>query len=198
MILYHGTTKRALNKIKAEGITPRALRGDTGNWSGSALSREDFVYLSSAYPAFYAQNALGESDTALAIVEVETLGLTLYPDEDFVSASFRHHGQDVSPKNIDPADYQQHWASSLKANGVVATRAVAPEHIRRHVLVPRKNIPLLLAVGGDSSPTVINFAAKGEEYIAAIETLFERGPDAVIELVEEQNRRWLGALDEAA
>ena len=52
MILYHGTTARHLHAIQQHGLLPRRITSES-NWSGNVPSKEEFVYLTDAYPVYY-------------------------------------------------------------------------------------------------------------------------------------------------
>lgn len=125
--LYHATTPHCADLIEKEGFKDRVAAGVT-NWDGDAESKAGFVYLTRAYPIFYAMAVAGEDNKA-AVFLVEVSMADLYPDEDFlVSAGV--------PKAAisDLAPYKQYGARSLEQLGNVAVR---PEAI---TIVERKDL----------------------------------------------------------
>ncbi len=90
MKLYHGTTIRNLDNILAHGLRPRI---DTpGHWK-QYPSRPDMVYLTIAYPFYFATHMDDEDQDGnyrpeKLVIEIDSTWLDqrlLYPDEDFVA-----------------------------------------------------------------------------------------------------------------
>ena len=93
--LYHGTSTKYLDDILLKGITPRHNKG-IGNWSGNP-SHPLMVYLSDAYPVYFAQQSVNaynekncdsEKDEPV-VLEVIVDTKRLYPDEDFLEQYHR-------------------------------------------------------------------------------------------------------------
>ena len=93
--LYHGTSTKYLDDILSKGITPRHNKG-IGNWSGNP-SHPLMVYLSDAYPVYFAQQSVNaynekncdsEKDEPV-VLEVIVDTKRLYPDEDFLEQYHR-------------------------------------------------------------------------------------------------------------
>ena len=93
--LYHGTSTKYLDDILSKGITPRHNKG-IGNWSGNP-SHPLMVYLSDAYPVYFAQQSVNaynekncdsEKDEPV-VLEVIVDTERLYPDEDFLEQYHR-------------------------------------------------------------------------------------------------------------
>ena len=80
--LYHGTSAEAADLIMQHGFKDRVAAGRR-NWDGHILSKAGFVYLTRAYPFFYAMNAAGESEIA-SVLKVTVDTDDLYPDEDIL------------------------------------------------------------------------------------------------------------------
>ena len=68
--LYHGTTSAVLDDLLIEGIMPRNKTGRNA-WSHTVPSRDDAVYLTSAYALYFAINS-SSNDEDIAIVEIAT------------------------------------------------------------------------------------------------------------------------------
>lgn len=86
--LYHGTSSKRLAGILKEGILPRS-ETQLGNFQGSIESRKGFVYLSDAFPIFYASNAAdADQSDGMVVLQVSVPMRSLYPDEDFIGQSF--------------------------------------------------------------------------------------------------------------
>lgn len=90
MKLYHGTSMSVLDSILTSGLRPR---GDApGSWE-SYPSRDDMVYLTTAYPFYFALHTecdlQDEGNTNLRVaIEIDSTRLDkalLYPDEDFLA-----------------------------------------------------------------------------------------------------------------
>ena len=96
MKLYHGTTIRHLDSILAHGLRPR--NDASGHWE-QFPSRPDMVYLTSAYPFFFATHTGDEDENGnrrpeKLVVEIDSTRLDqrlLYPDEDFVAQLIAQH-----------------------------------------------------------------------------------------------------------
>lgn len=110
MKLYHGTSSKNLTKILSDrAIMPRG--NAPGNWQPLVPSREDFVYLTTAYPIYYGINAIPEKDwdarnhrsIPVAIIEIDTDRIDvdlLAADEDAVEQSMRGINNEL-PVNWD-------------------------------------------------------------------------------------------------
>jgi hypothetical protein len=194
MILYHGTSSKHLEAIRREGLQPRRATKRRSNWKGDIRSKLDFVYLTTAYPVYFAMNpALGKSRADLLIVRVEVDEAQLYPDEDFIAwAMAKNDGglraEELLP-HIDPTEFKDHWRESLEANGLVCTPAVPPGSILDHRTISRKSVQLILSIGGDAMPTPLNYRIMGSFYRRCIETLFEHGEEAALEVARDRSLR---------
>lgn len=187
MILYHGTSTKHLEAIRRLGLQSRRVTKRRSNWKGQIRSKLDFVYLTDAYPVYYALNpalAVGGQRPDLLILKVEVDESQLYPDEDFIAWEMARHDDGLSIREliaeIDPADYQEHWRDSLERNGVVCTRGVAAERIVDYKVLTHNNYPLLYAIGGDSMPTPLNYRFLGNHYRQCIAALFEHGEEGAL------------------
>lgn len=83
MKAYHGTNLTSWQEIKRKGLLPREVSGKS-NWVDTVESAEDRVYLTTAYPLYFALQSCEEDESTAVIIEVETDDLPgeLVADED--------------------------------------------------------------------------------------------------------------------
>ena len=101
MKIYHGTSSANVDKILLNGITPR---GDTESHWDRYPSRNDLVYLSTAYPFYFACVA-AQVDEISAVFEVDTDLLDtewMLPDEDFIAQCWDRRRSDFSDRSRIP------------------------------------------------------------------------------------------------
>ena len=67
MLIYHGTSFKNLDSILNNGIDPRS--DGKSNWE-EYESRDDMVYLTLAYPFYYAA-CVAKNDDPLVVFEIE-------------------------------------------------------------------------------------------------------------------------------
>jgi hypothetical protein len=196
MILYHGTSARHLHAIQRHGLLPREITGES-NWSGDIESKEGFVYLTDAYPVYYATEPAFAEESApadLLILKVDVDEDRLYPDEDFIVWALAEGNQDVQEQLrpfIDPRDYKNAWHLSLEHNGVVCTPEVSPERILDHRVIARSEAELIFELGLEPLPKPENYRLIGRHYRRCIEVLFEQGPEAAVRVF----RQWWEMTD---
>jgi hypothetical protein len=130
--LYSGTPAKQRDSILAKGLVPRGK--SKGNWD-KAPSRTDMVYLTTAYPFYFASC---HGDNELMVVEVETDRLKedrFYPDEDFIAEALSRkkdpestatHLQLTTLAKIELAAYRHHWQDSITCLGNCCYRGVIP------------------------------------------------------------------------
>ena len=191
MILYHGTSERYLHAIQRHGLLPRRLTGES-NWSGNVASKEGFVYLTDAYPVYFAVGpALAAEDEPadLLILKVDVDEDRLYPDEDFIAWALTNGIQGVRQAEmnpyIDPRSYKDMWRLSPEHNGVVCTPEVSPDRILDHHVIGRSETELIFELGVEPMPTPENYGLIGSHYRRCIEVLFEQGPDAALRVFRQ-------------
>lgn len=81
VILYHGTTPEAAEKIKENGFRLQ----DKINWEGVPGTRGQFIYASDTYAPYYALQAIRDRQSLeFGLVKLKIKIADLYPDEDFV------------------------------------------------------------------------------------------------------------------
>lgn len=125
--MYHGTAFINASKIFKQGITPRGNR--KGNWD-KYVSRDSTVYLTVAYPFYFAEQAVWSIKKDQAIVfEIDLTMLDqrlLYPDEDFISQAFNdienheHYKQTIE-------QYRDCWALSVEHLGSCCYKGMIPK-----------------------------------------------------------------------
>jgi hypothetical protein len=148
MKLYHGTNIRYLDTILKQGLSPRQnTKGKKkGNWTISP-SHQDMVYMSTAYPWYYAVMAheIKKDDFTKGVVfEIDTDALDqeqLYPDEDFVWQVMKEHIPGLKHPDVrkNLTDYQYLWKKSLKYSGCICHEGIIPASaITRYCVVDFK------------------------------------------------------------
>lgn len=172
MRLYHGTTERHLESILRDGLRPRGS-ANGGNWEAYP-SRPDMVYLTTAYPLYFAAANANEGERLL-ILELELGELDdtrLYPDEDAVAQSISHResrplAEVQHEVVVNLEGWQDNWAHALKAMGTVAHQGtIDPETIRQAVLIDpdARMSPWLFMTMLDPTITILNYKVKGTFY----------------------------------
>jgi len=171
--LCHGTSSDLIESALENGIQPRGL-GDS-NWK-EFPSRPDMVYLSTAYPLYYAIAAAEKKEKPqnldVVFFEVDLRSLktkNMYPDEDFVAqavAQLEKRPIEEIHNNIreNLGAYRKSWKRSLKHMGVCAHRGpIPPEAILRYARIDlRKNPYVFWAI--DPVISLINYAICGKRY----------------------------------
>lgn len=177
MILYHGTSTEYLDTILRDGLQPRRITGQSGNYDREVPSNADFVYLSDAYPAYYATGAVQAENADPAILAVEIDVDDLYPDEDFIAECLCQANKGdwkETRKTVQPHLFKSYWEQSLKYNGVACTPFVSAQQIFDYRVIPWKgNGDLLFDIGADALPTMTNFSIYGQLYGHCVAALFE-------------------------
>src|ERR1700684_841156 len=116
MKLYHGCSAKDLPSIMNKGLSPR--RDNQSNWKKNP-SRPDMVYLTVAYPFYYALCQEGFA----GVVEIDARGLDrrrFFPDEDFLTNAFAMHGgQELDASRKEEIrdtlhTYGDYWRESVK------------------------------------------------------------------------------------
>jgi hypothetical protein len=181
MILYHGTSGGLLPSIRTKGLVPRRRR--KSNWKDYP-SRSDMVYLTTAYPLWFAFQAMDEAELAL-VLEIDGDRLQQgewFPDEDFVAQCLA--GQNDQPlkevhlplvRNLE--DYRHHWRDSIAGLGNAAYRGVIPfSAVTRYCMVDmakQKRLHLMC----DPTISLMNYKFCGDNYREMVAWLFGDRPD---------------------
>lgn len=168
MNLYHGTSTEYLMSALKQGLRPRRQRAS--NWSQNP-SRPDMVYLTTAYPFYYATR--GQDHPTVVVFEIDATKLDearLYPDEDFVGELIRMRDGGMPTESQQKAirenleAFQNMWRKSLAALGNCAYRGtIPPRAITRYCLFDSAARPELTFCCMDASINVMNFRFQGNE-----------------------------------
>lgn len=182
MKLYHGTSATHTEAILSKGIMPRSYRKGRSQWTHTVHSASDRVYLTTAYPLYFAANALADTDSYGLVVEVDTDRLSkehFLPDEDFLEQYHRVMGDDLPPDwNMKKRTiwYRNNaglyrWRPSVEAMGTCAYLGVIPARaITRYALVPVNHKLWLIAM--DPTITLINYRLMGIRYRNLVHWVF--------------------------
>ncbi|MCK9433707.1 MAG: hypothetical protein M0R32_02535 [Candidatus Cloacimonetes bacterium] len=192
--LYHGTSARHLPSILKSGLQPRGFHKNS-NWAGKIISKKDFVYLTDAYPVYFAW-AAAKADEDLVIIRVEVDEKQLYPDEDYIALCLKTHDPfckniplDEIGEMINLEDYRRNWVESLKFNGKVAIKGVTSKQITGHIVIKHDDMNAILATGGDSVPSPLPYKILGGQYRQVIGVMFENGVEAAVQFVRSERER---------
>lgn len=166
MKLYHGTSASRLDSILSRGLRPRGKQ--RSNWP-SYPSRQDCVYLSSAYAPYFALSATDEGEKSL-ILEVDVDVSTLLPDEDFVAQSLAGATR-VSVESIHDGirdnleDYSAYAEDSLRMLGNACHKGVIEaSRITRYAIIDWSQQQSLLEFAIDPTISLLNFRLCGGKY----------------------------------
>lgn len=184
--LYHGTRTAHLEAILTGDLVPRGQSGQS-QWDHTAQSREDAVYLTTAYPLHFALNA--QSDGDLLIFEIDT-GLLdqskLVSDEDALAHCLRETataGMSLLEKTVYYRERIQDFSAeySLGRLGTCAHLGTIPRKaIRRAVRIDPEHAGTLVFGGFDPTIHPVNYEIHGAEYNESIGWLFRDTDRCVI------------------
>ena len=118
--LYHGTTTENADRIMREGFKDR-VKAKRSNWTGKVKSMQGFIYLTTAYPFYFAQCSAKAGDKSASIIKVVVETHDLYPDEDYIRYANRNL-ETFNPDEINLEDYKHAFDLSLKNLGCVAIK----------------------------------------------------------------------------
>jgi hypothetical protein len=176
MKLYHGCAAKDLPSIMSNGLRPRWDK--ESNWKKNP-SRPDMVYLTVAYPFWFAlcHNGLA------AVVEIEARGLDrtrLFPDEDFLTNALamrdgvEHDPQRQEDIRVMLHSYGDYWKQSIRFQGNCCYQGtISPHHITRYCIFDPKARPALAAeISGDPLINLANYETKGKSYRQLVAWMF--------------------------
>lgn len=196
MKLYHGTSIDRLESILKNGLAPR--ENGESNWT-KYPSVPGHVYLTTAYPFYFACMAKTDSDDTRAVVlEIDSQRLDperIYPDEDFISQALQDMKNHQSyAERIE--EYRDSWKHSIEHLGNCSYRGTIPASaIRRYCVFDyKKRAPLAMTMM-DPAITLINFKLKGWFYRQFIAWMFGDTPD-IPHYAEAKQFLKLGAIPE--
>lgn len=180
--LYHGTSTKYLDDILAKGITPR--HDKDSNWSDNP-SHPLMVYLSDAYPVYFAQQSVEvEGDDEPVVLEVIVDTKRLYPDEDYleqftridpewqntVEATSMEYRTKWFKDNL--TDYKEHYVGSLYGLGNCCHKGlIKPKNIVRYSILDHDQILHY----SDPTITLQNYQILGGKYrMISEKTMWEK------------------------
>ena len=172
--IYHGTSGDRKDIILRDGIVPRV--DAQSNWS-DAPSNCDMVYMSVAYPLYFAGCVDGDHDH-LVLFEIDMAHLhqdRCYPDEDFIlqaqCALPGHDTQQDIAKNLE--DYKDLYAVSVEYLGNMAySGVIAPTAFTRCVEIDITQRAEILYEALQPTITIENFRFLGKHYQQLVAWLF--------------------------
>ena len=180
--LYHGTSTKYLDDILAKGITPR--HDKDSNWSDNP-SHPLMVYLSDAYPVYFAQQSVEvEGDDEPVVLEVIVDTKRLYPDEDYleqftrIDPSWRNTVEATSMEyrtewfKDNLTDYKEHYVGSLYGLGNCCHKGlIKPKNIVRYSILDHNQILNY----SDPTITLQNYQILGGRYrMISEKTMWEK------------------------
>ena len=163
VVLYHGTSVEAANKIRQSGFITDASH----NWD--VHSKPNFVYLSKAYAPFYAMTAKSKNENKRAIIKVKVDLDKLYPEDDFIMYVLgkpRYTQGELDIINLE--DYKGLVSESLKYMG---NACAYPEDIQIVGITEFDSRRLMMVCDPSISP--INYKVMGTYYERLSEWLYQ-------------------------
>jgi hypothetical protein len=176
MKLYHGCSAKDMPSIMTHGLCPR--RDKQSNWKKNP-SRPDMVYLTVAYPFYFALCHEGLA----GVVEIEASGLDrkrFLPDEDFLTnALAMQDGEELDPYRQEDIwvmlhTYGDYWKESVRLQGNCCYRGtISPDFITRYCIFDPKARPALaVEISGDPCINLTNYSTKGKSYRQLVAWMF--------------------------
>jgi hypothetical protein len=176
MKLYHGTSRKYLDKILKEGLKPRGKKG-TNNWKHSVGSNPNTVYLTNAYAIYFAHVASDDDEDDMVVLEIETAKLNpflLMPDEDFLEQVTRSGGPAPRDKSMKYRTmwyrrrlkaFQHLWLDSINELGTCGYFGNIPvAAMTRYSIIPNNRRAELIVAGVDPQISIQNYFICGDRY----------------------------------
>ena len=191
MKLYHGCSVENLRSILVNGLCPRFEK--KSNWK-KAPSRSDMVYLTVAYPFYFALSHKGLA----AVVEIDTKGLNrkrFFPDEDFIALVLsRQEEKELDAVHGTSRDsleaYQDRWKMSL---GFLGKLLLPGDHSASSALpatafsIQQARPELAAEMRDDPVVNLTNYAAMGQSYRRLVAWMF--GDRKVLPMVADTRKQ---------
>lgn len=166
MKVYHGTSLNCLPSILKNGIIPRG--DDESNWPDN-VSHPEMIYLTIAYPFYFAHIAAQEHKSKPVVIEIDMDFLSernLFPDEDFIFQGLpKDQKMELSDirENIDC--FQQYFQASIDNLSNFCYRGIVPiESITRTCQVNFGSRSFLWMEVMDPTITIMNYRFVGQKY----------------------------------
>jgi hypothetical protein len=141
------------------------------------------VYLTVAYPFYFANCSCKTEGARLCVVEVDTNQMApwrFYPDEDFI-AQVLMRTKKIPLDEAHPtarnrlSRFKQYWKDSIKGLGNAAYQGIIfPKAITRICLFDGQARPNLWLAFADPTITLMNYAICGPRYRGMVEWMFGR------------------------
>lgn len=178
LVVYHGTSTRHLKRILKEGLEPR--KDKKGNWE--LVSRKGHVYLSIAYPLYFAINTCKSNKDEAVVLKIQMnkddFNL-LYPDEDFIGQIIHQKigagNLRMITKMVNVEEYKHHWIDSLTKMGNVSYKGkISTDKIVDYKVVTDK---ILFMRAIDPTISIMNFYFCGNYYVGMTNSLFRNNQE---------------------
>ena len=140
------------------------------------------VYLSVAYPFFFALHTKGERRAMVLEIETDELDESLiYPDEDFISQAKATPTQSVQKIHNsikdDLASYQQSWRASLIGLGNCCYMgSISPAAIKRVCFFEPNKRKYLAWIMKDPQVAIFNYREMSGKYLGLVAWMFGDAP----------------------
>jgi hypothetical protein len=193
MILYHGTSLKALKSILKHGIRPRGSK--KSHWN-KCPSRAERVYLTECYAPYFAYCADPKHGVILEIDTDKLDQSKMGTDEDIVGQVFAFGKPKVDllkvTQELDIEQYDPKWQEGLKMMGNCSYKGVIPpEAIIRYIIIDWKvNIDAELN-SWDVGVSIVNYKFLRDTHMKFQRWLFgeEQTPySPAFELLQERER----------
>jgi hypothetical protein len=179
--LYHGTSESVVRKVLKEGLKPRRMSRNKGNWKDTVPSNPSLVYLTVAYAPYFAMCASGDEKWGILEIDTDLLDeSSLLPDEDFLEQGTRRqklpaewglNGADMQKRTRFFRDnlhsFQALWTKSIEGLGNAAHHGQIPlEAITRATIFDPSQNKRMMMDAADPLISMLNFAHLGNKYKA--------------------------------
>ena len=166
MKVYHGTSLNRLSEILEHGIIPRGI--DESNWADN-VSHPEMVYLTVAYPFYFAHIAAQENNSKAVVIEIDMDFLSeknLFPDEDFIYQALpEDYKMELSDIREDIDSFQIYFQESLDNLSNFCYRGIVPkESFTRICQVDFDNRTNLWMAVMDPTISILNYRIVGQKY----------------------------------
>jgi hypothetical protein len=208
--MYHGTTEAIGRMALTKGLKPRRMTGKS-NWKHAVESNPSLIYLTNAYAAYYALQAIKKfKGEKIAIVEVETDLLDetkLRPDEDFIEQATKRDeennagimGRTMNERttyirnHID--EFSNSWKLSVEHLGNCGYKGVIKDAITRVSVVDISKCKAMCFEAMEPVITLMNYKICGKQY-RMLNRWFMGEKVTVEEWFHNQSANPLGFTDE--